>query len=214
MLASLLFAAGAACALAYWPLAGGAPSAGRSALKTGSTAALAVAALAAGASPWLTLGLALGALGDFALSRRGEVWFQAGLGAFLLGHLAYAVLFLTRPEAALPGAAALLPAAVLLAFCLVMARRLWSAAGPLRGPVLAYVAVIAAMGLASLALPLPHPGQLAALLFIASDTALAVELFLIPPGHPARRWLPFAVWPLYWLAQALFLASFAFQNPG
>jgi len=209
----LLFAIGAVCALAYWPVAGGAPSALRSALKAGSTAALALAALASGATPWLTAGLALGALGDFALSRRGEGWFRAGLGAFLLGHLAYVALFVTWPLPASPAAPAILLAALLLAFCAVMARRLWTAAGPLRGPVMAYVAVIAAMGLTSLVLPLPHPGQLAALLFIASDTALATELFLVPPAHPARRALPFAVWPLYWLAQALFLASFAFQNP-
>ncbi len=213
MLSNLLFAAGALCALVYWPLSGGAPSDLRSALKTGSTAALALAAALAGASLWLIAGLALGAAGDFALSRRGDGWFRAGLGAFLLGHLAYAALFLTWPIPAAPGGAALALALVLLAFCGVMTRLLWPAAGALRVPVLAYVAVIAAMGLTSLALPLPHPGQLAALLFIASDAVLATELFLVPPGRPARSILPFVVWPLYWLAQALFLASFAFQNP-
>ena len=42
---------------------------------------------------WWTLvvpGLALGALGDFFLTRRAEAAFLAGMGAFAAGHLAYA----------------------------------------------------------------------------------------------------------------------------
>src|SRR5262249_52989210 len=40
---------------------------------------------------WLVVGAALGLIGDIALMGDGEVEFMIGLGAFALGHLAYAV---------------------------------------------------------------------------------------------------------------------------
>lgn len=214
MIAEICFGLAGLAALAYWPVAGGAPAWGRSALKTAATALLALAAVLHGA-PWaLVAGLALGSLGDFALSRPGDAAFRAGLGAFLLGHLAYAALFFGQPEsaaAALARAPNLAACALLLAFSAAMAARLWTRAGALRVPVMAYVAVIALMGLAALTLPLPDAGQGAAALFIASDAVLAVEVFLLPAA--ARLTAPL-VWPLYWAAQALFLWRFAFQNPG
>lgn len=216
MIAEICLGLAGIAALAYWPAAGAPPSAPRSALKTAATALLAAAALLRGGPAALVAGLALGSLGDFALSRRGEGWFRAGLGAFLCGHLAYLALFLGRPESApalLGRPAGLAGAAALLGFSAAMAGLLWRRAGALRGPVVAYVAVIALMGLAALTLPVPHPGQGAALLFVASDALLAAELFLLPAASAARAWTPRLVWPLYWAAQALFLWGFAFQNP-
>jgi hypothetical protein len=32
---------------------------------------------------------------------------------------------------------------------------------------------------------------------------------LLTEGHPALRWTPYVVWPLYWGAQAGFFAVFA-----
>lgn len=69
------------------------------ALKTASTGLLAVllATLPGGDWFWLVpLGLALGALGDLFLALKGERYFLAGVGAFGLGHLAYAGGFLLR----------------------------------------------------------------------------------------------------------------------
>lgn len=62
----------------------------RSLVKTASVACLALAALAAGAPPAIAAGLALGALGDWFLSRPGDRAFLAGMAAFGAGHLAYA----------------------------------------------------------------------------------------------------------------------------
>ena len=63
--------------------------------KAGSVGMLAVIAGMVGLWP-MALGLALGALGDFALSRRGQAAFLAGMAAFALGHLAYAAAFWGR----------------------------------------------------------------------------------------------------------------------
>ncbi|MDV7142495.1 lysoplasmalogenase [Tropicimonas sp. TH_r6] len=180
-------------------------------VKTASTALLALAALAAGAPVWLTLALGLGALGDLMLSRDGERAFLAGLIAFAAAHLAYLGLFVTNGQAAAANLSGqTLPILLLLGFGATMARLLWPATGALRGPVMGYVAIILAMGLGALALP---PGAsalplIAAFCFIASDAILAAELFLLPEGHPARRATPFAIWLLYWSAQALFLVAF------
>lgn len=178
----------------------------KSAVKTGSVALLALAA------PWtvtggLLLGLALGlcALGDYALSRPGG--FLAGIGAFAAGHLAYIALFLTSPHSApetLLGPEKLVLGAALCVFAAAMAAVLFPRTGSLCWAVLAYVPVIAAMAFTSLGFP-PFSGlwmvPLAALLFLASDTVLAAEVFLIRPGSRVQRVLPFVVWPLYWLAQ-------------
>ena len=65
-------------------------------MKTASVALLALAGWMLGAPAWIVAGLALGALGDFALARPGTAAFLAGMAAFALGHLAYAGGFLLR----------------------------------------------------------------------------------------------------------------------
>ena len=46
----------------------------------------------------------------------------------------------------------------------------------------------------------------AAVMFMLSDMVLAVETFVLPPAHRARRLTAPTVWVLYWGAQALFFA--------
>ncbi len=207
-----LWAGAAACALIYLPMAAQPPGFARSVLKTASVALLALAALLTGA-PWL-LAVALGlcALGDLFLSRDGEGAFMAGVGAFAAGHLVYAVLFLTRSEGdagllvQLPGAVIL---AVLAVLGLAMARVLAPRAGALKGPVLAYIPIILGMGAAALTLPFGSWVFAAACAFMLSDMVLAAETFVLAEDHALRRITPFAVWPLYWGAQAGFLAAFS-----
>ena len=203
---SLSWGIGAAAALAYLALCRAGPSPGRSLVKTTAVGALALAAWLWSAPGLLVLALALGALGDLALSRPGERAFLAGLGAFLLAHVLYALLMLEGPRAS-PGPARLAAMALLAGLALGLGWRLFRAAGALRWPVAAYVAVIAAMGLVALgsALPLAVAG---ALLFVASDAVLGVETFLLPPEAPARRWTGPLLWALYWSAQACLLAAF------
>lgn len=191
----------------------------KSVAKTASTALLALAAGLADGPVLLVFALLLGALGDLLLSRDGEQAFLGGLAAFAAAHILYVVLFVTEggADAAVLQQGWRVPAALgLLAFGGAMGRLLWSAAGNLRWPVLVYVGIILAMGLAALALPVGTMGAgrrslalAGAAAFVLSDAILASELFLIPQSHRVRRLTPFAVWASYWSAQALFLLAFS-----
>lgn len=187
-----------AAALIYWRIAADdGESWPRSAVKTASTAALALAGWQMGA-PWLvTLGLALGAVGDFCLSRRGEAAFLAGMAAFGAAHLVYSGVFI----GAAAGWPPLLPAFAML--ILAASTEVWliPRTGAMRWPVRGYVAVISLMALAAMALPPDRwVVQAGAALFVASDLMLAAHIFLRP-----RRALALTLWPAYWLGQALIL---------
>jgi uncharacterized membrane protein YhhN len=70
----------------------------------------------------------------------------------------------------------------------------------LRGPVTVYIVAILSMGVSALTLdaPLVITG---ALLFMASDTLLATEKFLLPAISRQRDWMRYAVWGTYYLGQ-------------
>ena len=181
----------------------------RSAAKTAATAALVAAGLAAQAPALVVLGLALGAAGDFFLSRRGETMFLAGMAAFAGGHLAYVWALWTRAQElgfASPTSGQTASLVALAAIVLTLGLWLSARAGALRLPVMAYALVIGLMAAAALILPanMGHRViQLGAALFLLSDTLLALRLFVARPG--AIRPLELAVWPTYWLGQALIL---------
>ncbi|MGB3280840.1 MAG: lysoplasmalogenase [Pseudorhodobacter sp.] len=172
----------------------------RSTIKTASMALLALAGGVLGAPYWVVAGLALGALGDFFLSRPGTKAFLAGMAAFAMGHLAYAVYF-----AGLADGAMLFVPLSLAMLALAATTEIWLApkTGVLRGPVRAYVGVITLMGVAA-------AGQSALLilagagLFILSDVLLALALFVVPTA--SWRWsLAITLWAAYWLGQFLIL---------
>ena len=178
--------------------------AARSASKTAAIGAL--AAIAAGTGPlWLTLALALSAVGDLLLSRPGDRAFLLGMAAFLAAHLAYLALFLDRPATGWPPGPVALVLGPLAAGLLVW---LWPGLGAFRLPVLVYAAAILAMGLAALSRGAP-PVRLAAVLFILSDAVLAAERFRLPARSPLRRITAPLIWTTYYAAQALFLAALA-----
>lgn len=185
----------------------------RSLIKTGSTVLLALIALTTGA-PWLlTAGLALGAAGDFFLTRPGERNFLAGLGAFLAGHIAYVALFAAISDFArlTESGIRLAIAALLIAAAAAVYRQLWPHLGALRIPVAAYVVTICAMGIAALTLPFIWPLALAvagAFAFILSDMLLSQQLFVVDEGTALSHTLGLALWFTYWPAQALILAAF------
>ncbi|MFN3210403.1 MAG: lysoplasmalogenase [Roseovarius sp.] len=209
---------GAVLAIVYGAaLVAQAPGRLRSVVKTGAVVALGVAALACGA-PWLLVAaLGASATGDWMLSRPGEGAFLTGVGAFAAAHLAYIALFLSVPDAGGVelGLGGVFAGAALTGLGLGMAAVLWPRVGPLRGPVMAYVAIILVMGWA--ALMVPGSGALrlvlpAALLFVASDTVLALERFVIGDTHRAAPVLARIVWVSYWNAQALFALAFCLQS--
>jgi uncharacterized membrane protein YhhN len=129
-------------------------------------ASLAFIVAGAGAPPLVVAGLVLGAIGDVALLF--ERGFIAGLAAFLLGHLAYAVAF---PPVVPPW---IVPPAVGGVIALVW---LWPHLGSMKVPVIAYVAAIVAMVAGALA-----TGnvvlKLGAVAFFASDLSVARDKFV------------------------------------
>ncbi|WP_413870121.1 lysoplasmalogenase family protein, partial [Albidovulum sp.] len=122
------------------------------------------------------------------------------MAAFAAGHLAYGAEFLApgvRPPA--------IPALALIALALSTEAWLAPRTGALRWPVRGYVAVITLMALAALTLPSSRwPALLGALLFLASDLLLALELFVLPGGG-LKRAAGRALWAAYWSGQALIL---------
>lgn len=184
----------------------------RSGVKTACVAVLALTAWQAGALWPVTLGLAAGALGDFALSRQGQSWFLAGMGVFAVGHLAYAGAFVA---VALGGSGLQVPVLPLIALAvLLVSTEVWLAprTGPLRWPVRGYVVVIGAMAAAALLIApgTVHAGTGRAVLlagvlcFVLSDLILAVRLF-VPAAPAVRRLADLTLWPLYAAGQGMIL---------
>lgn len=155
---------------------------------------------------WLLSALVLCLVGDLCLMPGSERGFLAGLGAFLCGHLLFAVAFLQLP--ANPQGLALSALPVLILLITVWRLLLPHVNREMKLPVMLYIMVISAMllcaGLTA--------GQPAALLiiggawgFACSDLAVARGQFL----QPASRLN--AVWgtPLYFLSQMVLAASVA-----
>lgn len=197
-----------AAVLALWQLVAFAtapPSWPKSAVKTGAVAALAALGASLGAPGLAVAGLALGALGDFFLSRPGDRAFVAGMAAFAAGHLAYAALCYEIGVGVLPTLPALALTALGFGAAVYIAPR---AGAALCWPVRGYIGVILAMALAALGVRAPLV-TLGALLFAGSDFLLALQLFVLPEGR-VRRGVGSAVWALYWPAQVLILLGALF----
>jgi uncharacterized membrane protein YhhN len=208
-----LIAASLATSLAYGLVfARQEPSPVRSILKTIPVAALAVLALTNGAPPLLVAALALGALGDLLLALGSDKTFLAGLVAFLTSHLLYVVVFI--PLAVPPTTTSTIIGFGMVVAASMIARQLWPGLGSMRVPVMAYFVVILAMGATAWALPEAlWLATLGATLFILSDAILSFEMFKLRPDAKARAWTPYAVWFLYYGAQACLAAAFLLRVP-
>jgi uncharacterized membrane protein YhhN len=162
---------------------------------------------------WLLAGLVLSLGGDVAL-----LWpqqgFLPGLVSFLLAHLAYLRAFTRDTRFAARPLAFAAYAAVAGALLAV----LWTGVpGPMRVPVLVYVAALASMAAQALARWWQHRSSPAAgsmrhaavgaALFVCSDALIAIDRF--------HRPLPHALVPilaLYWIAQWCIAASLPAGN--
>ncbi|MDH3518340.1 MAG: lysoplasmalogenase [Acidimicrobiia bacterium] len=144
-------------------------------------------------------GLMLGAAGDVALLGRSDRNFMIGLGAFLAGHIALTIGFVSEASTTvIPGVL------VAIVFSAVAWRWLGPhVAGTLRTPVIAYVAVITLMLAAALGAAPSHPlAAIGGSAFVASDLAVARDRF-VSPGIGNRLW----GLPLYYLGQVLIALS-------
>jgi len=136
------------------------------------------------AGRWLLVALVLGLVGDIALLSESMLRFQVGLGAFLIGHLAYLACFATLglPAPQWSWAGLIVPVVTLIAIRGVVPSAHRLGGTRVSGPVTVYVAVIAAMlvGAWFTGEPLVAIG---ATVFVASDAILAVNRFVRPlPG--------------------------------
>lgn len=153
----------------------------------------------------MMVGLAFGAAGDVALLGKSQRAFLVGLGAFLVGHLAYIAAFTTICAPASWWSWSALGTVVLSA---MVVRWLYPHAGRLRYPVIAYIAVITAMRIGSLgagqylAYPKSLCCALAGIAFYASDYCVARERFVAKDFRNKLIGLP-----LYFGAQLLFAWS-------
>ncbi len=182
----------------------------RTVLKTVPVLLLALYAVLAGAPELLIMALIFAALGDACLAYEGETALVAGLLAFLAVHIAYATLFWPSIQPGLlVGAAWRYTAAwivvVLTGMTLFM---LWRPAGRLAIPVTAYGIAILAMALSALAVK-PILPSLGAVLFVLSDTALAIQTFLVKRDAPVISRLRSFVWGTYFMAQLVFTLAIA-----
>ena len=166
-----------------------------------------------GRFPWLIIGgLGLGMVGDILLEYAPET-FLLGLIAFLLGHLLYLVAFTLDCRRPAWGIAIFL---YLYAIGLYGFLDMGSMkADKMALPVLIYIIVISTMGWRALAryhAPNVHPlsaraGVLGALFFMASDSMLAVDMFIF---H--LTYAHVAVIITYWLGQLGITLAAYWQN--
>lgn len=200
-----------AAAIAYLPVQGRQPSIRRSLVKTGATALLALLAFIQGGPILLILALVLSAAGDAFLAQDGEKAFLAGLASFLAAHIAYVVLFLFAGNGLQTLAAGTWRVgicALAIAAALFLLRYLLPAAGrQMRLPITLYTIAILAMLLAAATAPAPII-VVGALLFVISDTLLAIGRFLLAPQSAQQRPLGAMVWISYYLAQTSITLGF------
>lgn len=204
----ILIGAALLAAVVYGAVYAGRPDKGMAGalVKTAAVGALALLALWL-RQPWLVVaGLALGALGDFALARPGEKWFLAGMAAFALGHLAYVIQMAGMPR--IDGIPVWLVVALVAVVTIWALTWLAPKAGVLRWPVSGYSLIISAMlGLALVLGPGTATLKAGALLFVASDLLLSFRLFVVQDTR-RQRVLDLVLWPAYWGGQSLILLGF------
>jgi uncharacterized membrane protein YhhN len=155
----------------------------------------------------LTAALALSSLGDILLDFKSS-FFVFGLGSFLLAHVLYIRLFLTSARGAARPPRAVEPrstprralAAGVIVFTVAFSAWLLPTLGALTVPVVAYIAVLAAMVLSAIAWRTQHTQWIlyGAILFLISDSVLGAAKFRGPV--PLRGWI---VWGTYYAAQFL-----------
>lgn len=194
-LTRILFLAGAVIALSHlandWvDLA--AP--GGLAWKAGGIVLLGLSALTRKA--WLpAAGLLLSSVGDVLLELDG--WFVGGMAAFGLGHLCYLLAFagwigrdgLNRKAWPLAG--------LVLVISIALGAWFFPGMGNLTGPALAYQFIISGMVITAMLSKAPAAARWGAVIFMLSDSLIAVGKFAhleVPPG---------SVWLTYAIAQIL-----------
>jgi uncharacterized membrane protein YhhN len=156
---------------------------------------------------WFVAALVLSLAGDVFLMLPEETRLPAppfllGLASFLLGHVAYVVgMAVDHRSWPMTAVGLVVVGAGVGAVAPRVLRGVGEAAPEMRVPVMAYMAVISTMGVAAFGRTVVV-GIVGALLFLASDSLLAINRFVQP-----SRALHVAVMVTYHLAQAALVVS-------
>jgi uncharacterized membrane protein YhhN len=147
---------------------------------------------------YLGIAQALSCAGDVLLDLNPS-YFTLGLAAFLLSHVEYATVWLLyrpRPFRTTVGRTGL--AAAVLLYAVAFGAWLIPGLGDLSGPVALYMAAITVMVMSAAVSRFPIGVALGAILFLVSDSVLAVNKFKFPvPGRD------FLIWPTYYAGQLM-----------
>ena len=164
--------------------------------------ALLAGALASSYGQLILLGLLLSWLGDVLLIPKRRLFFIAGLGSFLLAHVAFSGAFLLQPLAVVPLA---LAATAMVVVAIIVLRWLWPhLPHNFRPAVASYLGAISLMVVLASGTMAATGLQLVigAVLFAASDIFVARDRF-VSPSVANRLW----GLPLYYAAQLIFALS-------
>ena len=152
---------------------------------------------------YFVLGLFFSFLGDLLLLGTGEVYFIFGLLFFLIAHVFYIIMVLRLIPARKPKDFIMAGVPFLLLF-LVLMNVLFAGLGSMKIPVIIYAMTISFFGVVSLVLYLETKTKISLLLlvgvliFISSDTILALNLF-----YKTQSFYPLLIMMTYVLAQYL-----------
>jgi uncharacterized membrane protein YhhN len=161
---------------------------------------------------WVTVGVAMGAMGDYCLSSAERSWFLAGVATFLIGHVAYSVAFgkdlhRTRTREVIIVGTAIFMAMLVTAVSVRMAH---VGEYGLIAPLCVYVAVMGVM----MAIAVLHqsPTKFIAaggVIFVISDAHIAVNHMLLE-----QSWFVLGIsgYATYYLAQYLLVAGAAYES--
>jgi len=186
------------------------PSTTRTIAKTMPVSLLAFSSFISGQPVELTAAIALSAMGDAWLAGKGEQRFIAGLGCFLLAHLAYVWVMwhLRDPTVSTIILGLAIIATVALAYLVLS--HLWPHLGKLKIPVILYTIAIVLMANSAISTAISFPLILGVALFLISDTVLAHETFVMNRFDPNRRFTADIIWNFYFFGQALIVATFLY----
>ena len=159
----------------------------------------------------LAAALTLSCIGDVLLHLSPRRYFGQALGAFLLAHVAYTLLFARSwPRPLRPGRVQLILAAAVLVYSVVVTGWLSTGLGEHAVPVMVYSGAITAMTVSAILAGFLMPFVwIGAMLFMISDSLLAAVGF--------KKALPLAallIWPTYYLGQYGIAIGFLREKAG
>ncbi len=138
---------------------------------------------------WLAaLALFLCATGDVLL----EIYFVAGMAAFALGHIVYIFCFLEWGRVLGPNTRDRPVAGLVVIVSLVMLGWLTPGMGDLLIPALIYQLIITTMVATAMVVKAPMLARLGAVVFMLSDTLIAIGKFTTTDVLPGSVWITYA----------------------